>query len=73
MPRPTDMYPDGYPTGTYKPCWNYHIITGALCIIDNAHPGRPHWGRNREGQYSQWELSSGAASSVLRSSPAPNY
>jgi hypothetical protein len=53
-----------YLTGEYP--HNHDFICGivqpydcgmsAICIIDNLHPGRPHWGPDRDGNYHQWGL-----------------
>jgi hypothetical protein len=49
------MYPNGYPAehGS-KTCNHVNDMLGAICIIDNKHEGRPHWGPDASGRYHQW-------------------
>ena len=55
------MYPNGYPyekgtkiCGVIQPYEG--IASHAICIIDNPHIGRPHWGPDSTGTYKQWGL-----------------
>jgi len=51
------MYPKGYPHEHSKICNSkepYSGSDGATCIIDNEHPGRPHFGSDSNGNYRQW-------------------
>jgi len=49
------LYPKGeYPPNYSAPCGDLHKISGTVCIIDNKHPGRRHWGPDPEGNYREW-------------------
>lgn len=37
-------------------CGNEQKWSGATCIIDNPHFGRPHWGPDANGVYRQWGI-----------------
>lgn len=59
MKRSSKMYPDGYPREhSNQTCWDVNNMLGAICIIDNKHEGRPHWGPDGTGRYHQWTNSS---------------
>ena len=68
------MYPDGYPRSDDLVCGHEHTLKGAVCIIDNKHVGRNHWGPDRTGRLVEWTeddyWSSGRASLVSRLSLA---
>lgn len=49
------LYPKGeYPNGDYV-CNAWHKWNTAICIIDNPHPGRRHWGPDKDGVYREWD------------------
>ena len=63
--RPKDFYPDGYPREhSSQACHNVNDMLGAICVIDNKHEGRPHFGPDGTGVYRQW------TSSLLLSLPS---
>ena len=64
------MYPQGYPREKFsKTCGERQPMgpQGAICIIDNKHPGRPHWGPDSEGVFRQWVTDSGSSSGAVSS------
>jgi hypothetical protein len=49
------LYPKGeYPRNREYTCGAWNPLLGANCILDNDHPGRPHWGVNQSWDYVQW-------------------
>lgn len=50
------LYAKGkYPLGDYT-CGKRNQMLQSVCIIDNDHPGRPHWGPDISGNFVQWPI-----------------
>ena len=51
------MYPNGYPMERGRViCGEENKMLGTICIIDNSHEGRAHFGPDGTGRYHQWGL-----------------
>lgn len=57
-PMMRKMYPNGYPreknTNICSDVQRGYNGMGGICIIDNPHPGRKHWGPDTQGVYREW-------------------